>query len=128
MDFIARALGETPSHPEPMFFINDLLKGFMSETVLLNTLLSDRGYDCKNIEFHVELPGGKQTMVWTGTAHDKTLRHATFTLGEHCPFSDLLIAIPGGMTGRHAFYAFLENAMRNAAKYGAGASDATGGT
>ncbi|RMG42625.1 MAG: hypothetical protein D6732_00745, partial [Methanobacteriota archaeon] len=32
-------------------------------------------------------------------------------------FKDVLVGVPGGMVGRHAFYAFMENVMRNAVKY-----------
>lgn len=121
LDFIARALGETTSHPEPMFFVNDLLKGFLSQTVLLNTFLSDNGFTCGNMEFRVLLPGAAEPMRFFTSPRAKPydLRHVPFELeGKHA-FRDLLIAIPGGMVGRHAFYAFMENLMRNAAKYGA---------
>jgi hypothetical protein len=113
MDFIARAIGETTSQPEPMFFVNDLLMGFLSQSVLLNTLLSDNGYTAPQIDFVVTLDSGTRT--FTGTAKDHHIRHADFKKGG--TFDDVLVAVPGGMVGRHAFYAFLENFMRNAAKY-----------
>jgi hypothetical protein len=115
MDFIARALGDSSSQPEPMFFINDLLKGFLSQSVLLNTLLSDNGYTADHLDFIVTL--GSVIITFNGTAKDHQIRHADFIERGKC--HDVLVAIPGGMVGRHAFYAFLENFMRNAAKYGA---------
>jgi hypothetical protein len=131
LDFIARALGETTSHPEPMFFVNDLLKGFLSQAVLLNTFLSDNGFTCDNMEFRISLPGAAEPMRFhvppaANPVHD--LRHVSFELENQCTFRDLLIAIPGGMVGRHAFYAFMENLMRNAAKYGTLAHPKTGKT
>jgi hypothetical protein len=131
MDFIARALGESVSHPEPMYFVGELLRGFLSQTVLLNTLLSDHGFHCEKMEFHVSLPGSSKPLIFRkkddgkGQTHNKQedheLRHASFDLDSDSAsegFHDLLVGVPGGMVGRHAFYAFLENVMRNAAKYG----------
>lgn len=120
LDFIARALGETASHPEPIFFINDLLKGFLSQTVLLNTLFSDNGFTGRNIEFRVWLPDATEGMRFLARAEPvQHLRHVSFELESNDTFRDVLVAIPGGMVGRHAFYAFMENLMRNAVKYGA---------
>lgn len=39
------------------------------------------------------------------------------------PLEDILVAIPGGSVGRHAFYSVLENLMRNSVKYGARRGD-----
>lgn len=119
MDFIARALGESPSHPEPLFFVNDLVEGFLSQTVLLNTLLSDNGFTAEKMRFQVFLPGEDNPVVFERPASgDGELRHAEFVRVEGSPAGDLLVGVPGGMVGRHAFYAFLENLLRNAAKYG----------
>lgn len=119
MDFIARALGESPSHPEPMFFVNDLLRGFLSQTVLLNTLLSDNGFTAEKMRFQVFLPDQVEPVVFEKPPDvDGALRHAEFVPRPGSPVKDLLIGVPGGMVGRHAFYAFLENLLRNAAKYG----------
>lgn len=149
MDFIARALGESTSVPQPMFFLGNLLQGFLSQTVLLNTLLSDHGFDARNTRFHVRMPHSPDWLTFTQLEDDGTLRHAslrpvvdqssraapedadTQLEDEGTPGhasagpveSDLLLAIPGGMTGRHAFYALLENLMRNAVKYGQAAED-----
>lgn len=119
MDFIARALGESASHPEPMFFVNDLLRGFLSQTVLLNTLLSDNGFAADKMEFRLFLPRSTGPIVFEkADAEDHELRHAEFAPRKGSSTDDVLVAVPGGMTGRHAFYAFLENLLRNAAKYG----------
>ena len=118
LDFIARALGETRSSFEPMFFIGDLLKGFLSQTVLLNTLFADNGYTASDMEFCIYMPDGA-TLKLSGLAEDHELRHVHFRVTEQPKgLNDLLVAIPGGMVGRHAFYAFLENLLRNAVKYG----------
>ncbi|MBE7445180.1 MAG: hypothetical protein HS132_08005 [Planctomycetia bacterium] len=44
----------------------------------------------------------------------KECEFKTFSENEE----DFLVSIPGGVIGRHAFYALLENFMRNGAKYG----------
>lgn len=124
LDYIARALGESISQPEPMFFYSDLLQGFLSQHVLLNTLLSDNGITVEKMEFHIQLPRMEGAAVFKGVNAVKDssfspLRHDEFKRDKNSPkVNDLLIAVPGGMIGRHAFYAFLENVMRNAAKYG----------
>lgn len=119
MDFIARALGETSSQPEPMFFIADVLKGFWNQTVLLNTLLSDNGYTAEQLRFVVKLPNSRdKAIVFTGRSGDHEMRHTTFACEENEDFRDVLVAIPGGMVGRHTLYAFFENILRNSAKYG----------
>ncbi|MDP1590269.1 MAG: hypothetical protein Q8M07_21120, partial [Prosthecobacter sp.] len=118
LDFIARALGETTSSPEPMFFVNELLKGFLGQTVLLNTLLSDIGFTAENIEYHIDLPGCGTPIIFKQQNGHQPLRHEVLLMHADS-FDDILIAVPGGMVGCHAFYAFLENLMRNSAKYGA---------
>lgn len=118
LDFIARALGETDSMPEPMLFLADLLKGFLSQTVLLNTLFSDNGYEAKDISISITFPGGER-VTYRGHTPDHELRHVRFILEENGgKGKDALISLPGGMVGRHAFYALLENILRNAVKYG----------
>jgi hypothetical protein len=123
LDFIARALGEGTSMAEPMFFFGDLFQGFLSQEVLLNTLLSDNGVTIREMQFRLRLPNMKEDAIFQGKkSEDDELRHLIFQeSGEGV--QDLLIALPGGMVGRHAFYAFLENIMRNAAKYGDGPKD-----
>ena len=151
LDFIARALGESSSPPEPLFFFGDLMQGFFSQRVLLNTLLSDNGITIENMEFHIRLPKMEHPVVYKGVGDEHNhgngeLRHIHFEKNYHqegdgkvgkggdysvdCvnELKDVLISVPGGMVGRHAFYAFLENIMRNAAKYGTrpeGESDET---
>lgn len=119
MDFIAKALGETSSLAEPMFFINGLLRGFLNQGVLLNTLLSDSNYIAKNLRFVIKLPEHSAPIVFEPKER-KFIRHVHF---EPPSSADILVAVPGGMIGRHAFYAFLENILRNAAKYGHRSAD-----
>ncbi len=121
MDFIARALGESPSHSEPMFFINDIVKGFLSQSVLLNTLVSDNGYTAQDLTVKVTTrcltDNQPQIVEFNGIATDDEIRHVGFE-AKPASFNDILVAIPGGMVGRHAFFAFMENIIRNATKYG----------
>ena len=44
-DFIARAIEETQDQPEPVFFISELLDGFLEQEEFLDTLVADAGYD-----------------------------------------------------------------------------------
>lgn len=132
MDFIARALGESTSQIEPMFFMNDVIRGFLSQTILLNTFLSDIGYVAADLEFHLTIMRKGEDIrkcvvhVFRGVVKDDIIRHVEFEqdlsqieqADAVSQFEDVLVAMPGGMVGRHAFFAFMENYMRNAAKYG----------
>lgn len=135
LDFIARTMGSSKSFPEALWFVNDLVRGFLSQHVLLNTLLSDLGYTLKDLAFHIKKyhmktanPSDIEAIdkieierVFQGFSptNDDSRRHMNF---EELPTKhpgDLLICIPGGMVGCHAFYGILENLLRNAVKYGA---------
>jgi len=109
MDFIARKLSEDGDKPEPLFLINDVIQGFMSQSVLLNTLLDDLGYRLNNIELHLhgfnEDSEQKTALVWKA---DKERPEG---------IKDKLVGIAGGQTGCHSLYATLENLLRNATKY-----------
>ena len=128
MDFVARVATEWPAWREPVLFYADLIHGFLKQGLLLNNLVADDGYEAAKhqIEFRVQLPIG-EAMLFSYAEGDATGddRHSEFRRpkvaemgGE--PSSDLLVSIPGGPVGRQAFYGFLENAIRNAAKHNPG--------
>jgi len=115
LDFMARAMTGSGERPEPLFFVGDVLNGFLRQGVLLNALLEDGGYDASQLEFEVEIATGssEQSEVlfkW----NDHELRFIPTKSGE---FEDVLVGIPGGKIACHALYAFLENVLRNAVKY-----------
>ena len=119
LDFIARTTGGTSAHPELMYFVRDLVAPFLDQKILLDTLLSDNGYSSQNIEFHIHLPDMKEGEFLKLCPKDP--RGKGSSIEKNTPpesYGDVMVAVPGGMVGRHAFYAFLENVMRNAAKYG----------
>jgi len=114
LDFLARAISDQSDRPEPIFFLNDVMNGFFKQGVLLDSLVDDAGFPAERIKFCVAIENGEDAAVY---AWDKD---------THCfscknPLSDdPVVGIPGGMVGTHALYAFLENILRNAVKYGSG--------
>lgn len=135
LDFIARKLSEDGDKPEPLFFLNDVLRGFASQEVLLNTLLDDNGFRLIKIEFHLHGfaettdKNGVITKMESGTIWKYILdsksgprSHTGWKFSESQMdgkpnIQDFLIGTTGGTTGCHALYALLENMLRNAAKY-----------
>lgn len=132
MDFVARVATEWPTWREPVLFYGDLVRGFLKQGLLLDNLVADDGYRAeKQIEFYVLLPGREkqseairlefQPGVGGGQGEEES--YSEFreqSLNAAGANSDVLVAIPGGPVGRQAFYGFLENAIRNAAKHNAG--------
>ena len=111
LDFIARSLSGKDL-PEPVYFLNDLLDSFLMQGVLLQNLLADLGYTADKIVFHVRVNNGKFAEYhWDN-------KEKIYIKKNNIELMDVLIGVPGGGTGAQAFYGFLENVMRNAAKYG----------
>lgn len=132
LDFMARAMTGLNDHPEPLFFIGDVLNGFFRQGVLLDTLVEDNGVPGEKLLFKVIICKDKDTKseatyTWEpkttegnsnqATLNDGQLRHGFFTRDS---INDVLIGVPGGHSGCHALYAFIENCLRNAVKYGKG--------
>ncbi len=124
LDFLARAISDQSGRPEPLFFLNDVMNGFFKQGVLLDTLVDDAGFPAEKIKFCVAIgkeDGGSSAVYeWSKDTH-------CFSCAK--PLSDdPVVGIPGGMVGTHALYAFLENILRNAVKYGAGVESLKAGT
>lgn len=54
-DFIARAIDDTKDQPEPVWFVKDLLEGFLSQTAYLDNVVADVGLRRENMQFFVEI-------------------------------------------------------------------------
>ena len=127
MDFVARVATEWPAWREPVLFFGDLVRGFFKQGLLLNNLVADDGYAADQIDFYVRLPGQSSPMLFR--FGKETVKGEKDTYSEFreqgkadgvADRPDLIVAIPGGPVGRQAFYGFLENALRNAAKHNRG--------
>ncbi len=118
LDFMARAMSTIDERSEPLFFVGDVLNGFFRQGVLLDTIVEDAGYAAKNLHFVVEIQSQKVTFDWAGSSIDEKIKEShSFVAPAESVIDDVLVGIPGGMVGCHALYAFLENCLRNAAKY-----------
>lgn len=139
-DFIARAIDDTQDPPEPVWFVRDLLEGFLRQTAYLDNLVADVGLRLDNMEFYVKIKDQefRAQLIQPQTAG----KNGTNRLTADLPFEiewenvtsvnsngvrtsqqqiyelDKMVAVPGGMVAAHAFYSLLENIMRNSAKYG----------
>jgi hypothetical protein len=127
MDFVARVATQWPGWVLPIPFYAGLLRGFLKQGLLLDNLVADEGYPAAQIQFAVEGPSGNNSWKYQEGNSQKT--HEGNSQSEHAEYSefqlqgsesqpaDFLVGIPGGRVGAHAFYGFLENAIRNAAKH-----------
>jgi len=146
MDYIAGVTSDYPLWSEPTLFFSDLLEGFFQQGLLLDYITKDDGVRGEIIEFHVkykntqyvykrarivQLKNGEE-MSFFGSENEinrkiaekrNEIENTEIEKYEFKEFDDkneedFLVSIPGGVIGRHAFYALLENFMRNGAKYG----------
>jgi len=108
MDFVARVAVDWPTWWQPLFFFRDVVAPFKAQTLLLDLLVADDGYNGENIHFQIAVARGDSPFEWQ--AWDQS--------SEAPPVvDDPLIGLPGGVIGRQALYGLLENAMRNAARH-----------
>lgn len=114
MNFIGQAVSFTPGAGEPTDFVHELLKGFFDQQFLLKHLTRDQGYE--DLRFVVHLPGRERPLVYRRKINSSD--EDWMQGGDAEPPPHLLVSIPGGVIGRHAFYDIMENVLRNAAKYG----------
>jgi SAM-dependent methyltransferase len=134
-DFIARAIDDTQDPPEPVWFVRDLLEGFLRQTAYLDNLVADVGLRIDNMEFNVIIQDQAfcaQLVQPQAASEGRFDRQSADLLvdikwknaiGNRLKKSiyeyDQMIALPGGLVAAHAFYSLLENIIRNSAKYGA---------
>jgi hypothetical protein len=139
-DFIARAIDDTQDTSEPVWFVRDLLEGFLSQTAYLDNLVADIGLRLDNMEFYFKIEDQEFRARWIRSQSagkgETDLLPADFPLEiewdkvislnynvantrlQSIYELDKMIALPGGMVAAHAFYSLLENIIRNSAKYG----------
>ena len=125
MDLLARIVGRKPDWGEPLYFVNDLLRGFFSQALLLNHIVKDQGtWEKGSIKFHIKLPYSdtktviKFKYVETFPINGKTEDIYSWMPENDASYNDFLVSIPDGIIGAQAFYIFMESMMRNSAKYG----------
>ncbi len=117
MDFIATITSEWTGVGELMLFYEDVIKGFLSETMLLNKIVVSHSYNSENIKFVVKCPYDSKEITFSKN------KGKDYAASED--YRDFFINIPGGQTGAHALYIILENIIRNSAKYGKSAKEFT---
>lgn len=125
MDFVARVATEWPSWRQPQLFFRDLVMGWAQQGLLLDKLVYDDRYPGQQIKVKVKLLGSalEIELSYGDQPGDSTGHPRKGLWPNQQPSEDVMVAIPGGRVGRQAFYGFLENAVRNAAKHNSGAEN-----
>lgn len=97
-DFLAEIVSTTPQIQNTKSFVNEILKGFDDNRILLNRISG-----VSNFKFRIETD-----IIING---DK--------------FEDVDVAISNDLMGQHAFYIIIENIIRNTAKHSGASKDET---
>jgi hypothetical protein len=71
-DFIARAIDDTKDLPEPVWFVQDLLRGFFNQTCYLDNLVADLGLRLENMEFYLIIEPNELVQVGDGESQQQT--------------------------------------------------------
>jgi hypothetical protein len=115
-DFISQVVEGAVTTEQPMLFWKDVLQPFMKQYLFHLTVVADQNYGyamkTKPLRFRLVLPGGDVTEI-----EDKKV--PMIATGD-----ERLVGVANGAAGRHAFYATIENIIRNSAKYGVGSPEA----
>jgi len=129
-DFIACAIEDRRDPPEPLCFVEDLVNDFLSQTAFLDYLVRDLGWGLHDLSIGLYLPSDSNAKVQSDVVFRSRCRSSDGPIPykfdwvssdvTHPTVGDFtaLIGAPGGTTGAHAFYAILENVIRNSFKYG----------
>lgn len=143
-DMSAQTISERTFPSEPLSLYADILAGFFDKHIYLSYLIKDLGwgdggsarkggpYELNNaglstsgreLKFCIHWPGSGRVPSWFiaqppssdrlewGWSEDKQA-------SEPSSIHEILVGIPGGMTGRQLLFDILENWIRNSAKYG----------
>ena len=111
MDFIAQITAEPPQWTMTMRFVSQLMRNFYKQRILLNYISKSEGLSAKEYQIGNKDENKLQVIVLDNKGNE------IIPNGNNTNFEDPLVAIPGGITGAHAFYTILENIIRNAAKH-----------
>lgn len=106
-DFLAQvASPDWPNWTLPMRFKGQIMRGFYEQRLLLNNIAESEGLAAReDFGTHADLRNkiSFEIKIFDGDGNPKE--------------GDITLAIPGGITGVHAFYSILENIIRNTAKH-----------
>lgn len=125
MDLTAQLAHGGDAPPEPMRLFEDiLLDFFQNQSLLLDYLVRDDGFPLEyiTVELSWQADEGAVIIVELEPKRQESgkWRLAPKSAGkiEELRENDPVIAVPGGVVGRHAILGLLENAIRNSAKWG----------
>ncbi|MEO0273275.1 MAG: hypothetical protein ABIM30_09380, partial [candidate division WOR-3 bacterium] len=106
MDFIAQVSTDFPEWSFPFWFYRNLMRDFYMQHLLLKYIASSEGLKPWSYDD-------------TSTNENGQLKIVVKVNGKNIDNSnDVLVSIPGGVVGQHAFCVILEDIIRNAAKHG----------
>lgn len=116
LDYIAHLNSAGRQLCEPMYLWGEMLRGFVSQALLLNRLLEDRSVRGENLCFRIFTGASEDPVIVNWSDIEAAARPGGDPL--RLPEGDIVVAVPSGAIGCHAFYSILENLMRNSVKYG----------
>jgi len=114
MDFIAQITTEIPQWTSSMRFINQVMRNFYMQRILLNYIADSEGLSAKEFTGYENESSQKKLQIILVDKKNKPIIPNGKGNGIK---NDPLVAIPGGATGVHAFYTILENIIRNVSKH-----------
>jgi len=131
-DFIARAIDDLKDQNEPVWFVKDLLEGFLNQTAYLDNLVADVGLRRQDMEIYLRICAednvgycDEYVARWAPQAEaTDSVQYPLEVIWEKSDNPGVrirpekMVSLPGGMGSAHAFYSLLENIVRNSAKYG----------
>lgn len=127
MDYVAQITTEIPGWTYSSLFVQDIMRRFYMQRHLLNNIARSEGLEAYEYQGRPKDDKGKPSQnEWTGQLKDKLIikvkKHGSddylISPCDNIEKLDVLsLAIPGGVIGQHAFFAILENIIRNSAKH-----------
>jgi len=136
-DFLSEIVTEPLTTTKTMSFFNEIVLPFIQNTLLMDNIGANegvqykRGTNTNRLKIHVSHKNRKLETIFRGgsSCSCSQTNHLTYPFSGHClcddpdplqivipETNDLFVAVPGPL-GEFAFYAFLENFIRNAVKH-----------
>ncbi len=110
----------SPEWSLPRFFKKEIFQQFLEQKHILHNIVTTDGLryiDAKNSNYYIisQKRGLTTEHSFKITDSIKNIKNKNNQLKHN---DDVLVDIPGGKIGYHAFYTIIENIIRNSAKYG----------
>ncbi|MFA8434941.1 MAG: hypothetical protein ACEPOZ_10540 [Marinifilaceae bacterium] len=134
-DFLAQVTTDWPRWTSSLKFHGQIMRNFYEQRLLLNKIVKSEGLSAFEYGQNESKEGKLQIEIKSLVPKDRTVKKSEWNTytgkweevdvheenrnGHQVLIDDVdfALAIPGGITGSHAFYTVLENIIRNTAKH-----------